>query len=56
MKGFTQKYNLTKLVFVQEFTDINEAIATEKTIKGKSRKYKVDLIRRLNPSWRDLLL
>ena len=54
MKGFTQKYNLTKLVFVEEYNDINDAITTEKTIKGKSRKYKVDLIRRLNPAWSDL--
>src|SRR3989338_5488768 len=51
IKGFTQKYNLTKLVFVQEFNDINDATAAEKTIKGKSRKYKVDLIRHFNPTW-----
>ena len=56
IKGFTQKYNLTKLVFVQEFNDINDAIASEKKIKGKSRKYKVDLIRHFNPTWNDLLL
>ena len=54
IKGFTRKYNLTKLVFVQEFNDINDAITAEKKIKGKSRKHKVDLIRSLNPTWSDL--
>jgi len=56
IEGFTKKYDLTKLVFVEEFNDINEAIAAEKLIKGKSRQFKVDLIMSQNPKWEDLSL
>lgn len=38
--GFTSKYNLNKLVYYQEFTDIDDAIAAEKKIKGWTRKKK----------------
>jgi putative endonuclease len=34
IKGFTQKYNLTKLVYYEHYHDINDAIAREKQIKG----------------------
>ena len=56
IEGFTKKYDLTKLVFVEKFNDINEAIAAEKLIKGKSRQFKVDLIISQNPKWEDLSL
>ncbi|HLD74186.1 MAG TPA: GIY-YIG nuclease family protein [Bdellovibrionota bacterium] len=54
IEGFTKKYDLTKLVYAEEFSDINDAINAEKIIKGKSRKYKVDLIMSQNPMWEDL--
>jgi len=54
MAGFTNKYNLTKLVFFEETHDVNAAIAREKQIKGWLRKKKIDLIDAQNPDWNDL--
>ena len=54
--GFTKKYNLTKLVYFEEFNDINEAIAAEKKIKGWLRIKKIKLIESKNPDWEDLFL
>ncbi|MEG8989261.1 GIY-YIG nuclease family protein [Ignavibacteria bacterium 4148-Me] len=52
--GFTNKYNITKLVYYEEFKDIKIAIAREKQIKGWLRKKKIDLIEKVNPNWEDL--
>ena len=52
--GYTKKYNLDKLVHYEEFSEVNEAIAREKQIKGWSRKKKIALIERQNPDWKDL--
>lgn len=52
--GFTQKYNLTKLVHYEEMNDIREAITREKQIKGWIRAKKVSLIEDDNPEWEDL--
>jgi putative endonuclease len=52
--GFTQKYNLYKLVYFEEFADIHAAIAREKQIKGWLRSKKVLLINSKNPRWNDL--
>jgi putative endonuclease len=54
VKGFTSKYNLNKLVHYEIFTNIVEAIAREKQIKGGSRKKKIELIEKDNKKWRDL--
>ena len=51
---FTAKYNVTKLVYFEEFGDIRDAIAREKQIKAGSRQKKIDLINITNPDWRDL--
>lgn len=51
---FTKKYMINKLVYFEEYNDINEAIAREKNIKAGSRKKKIDLINTLNPEWKDL--
>ena len=53
-KSFTKKYNVTKLVYVETFDDIRDAIAREKQIKAGSRQKKIDLITGENPEWRDL--
>lgn len=53
-KSFTSKYNVTKLVYFEEFTSIEEAIAREKQIKAGSRQKKLDLINHFNPDWKDL--
>lgn len=52
--GFTQKYNINRLVYYQETSDIKEAIAREKQIKGWLRAKKITLIESANPQWRDL--
>ena len=52
--GFTQKYNLHKLVYFEEFRNVREAIRREKQMKGWLRSRKVALIESMNPSWKDL--
>jgi len=54
IEGFTKKYNITCLVYVETFNDVSYAIAREKTIKGWLRKKKIELISAANPDWRDL--
>ena len=54
VKGFTQKYNVYKLVFYEECRDVKSAIAREKQIKGGSRQKKIDLITSMNSEWNDL--
>jgi putative endonuclease len=52
--GFTKKYQCNKLVYLEYFTDIQDAIQREKYIKGKKRIFKETLIKSMNPGWRDL--
>ena len=54
ISGFTSKYNLNKLVWFQEFSSINDAIASEKKLKGWVRKKKIELINNQNSDWKDL--
>lgn len=54
VSGFTEKYNINKLVFYEVFEDINDAIAKEKQIKGGSREKKLKLIESVNPEFEDL--
>ena len=54
IKGFTEKYNLNKLVFFEETQDVNSAIAREKEIKKWRREKKNQLVNRMNPNWKDL--
>lgn len=54
IKGFTDKYNLTKCVYVERFTDVNDAINCEKRIKGWKREKKIQLIKTQNPMFLDL--
>ena len=52
--GFTNKYNINRLVYYEEFPDIREAITREKQIKGWLRSKKITLIESMNPTWDDL--
>jgi putative endonuclease len=54
IKGFSSKYNVHKLVYFEEFDDINDAIRREKQIKGGSRANKIKLIESMNKQWTDL--
>jgi len=53
--GFTSKYNVNKLIYCDVFNSPEEAIAAEKKIKGWIRKKKIDLIKILNPEFKDLI-
>ena len=53
-EGFTKKYNVNKLVYYEEHEDMYSAITREKQIKQWSRKWKLRLIERHNPDWKDL--
>ena len=52
--GFTQKYNVDRLVYFEVCSDIMTAISREKQIKGRSRKKKNDLVNALNSEWAHL--
>ena len=52
--SFTSKYNCYKLVYYESFSRIEEAIDREKTIKKWKRKWKENLINKMNTDWRDL--
>lgn len=51
---FTRRYNVNKLVYLEEFNYIYDAIDREKQIKAGPRAAKIDLIDSINPEWRDL--
>ena len=54
LPGFTNRYNVCKLVYYEAGYNASGAIAREKQIKAGSRQKKIELINRLNPEWRDL--
>lgn len=54
--GFTEKYNVTKLVYVEECDNVNDAIAREKQLKKWRREKKEALIKTINPEWKDLAI
>lgn len=51
---FVRRYGVKKLVYAEPHDDIRDAIAQEKRIKKWRRAWKLDLIERMNPEWRDL--
>lgn len=53
-QGFTNKYNVTRLVWFTAGEDMQAAIALEKKIKNRGRQWKVNLIEQTNPDWKDL--
>jgi putative endonuclease len=52
--GFTSKYSVDRLVYFEDFRDIENAIAREKRLKSGSRAKKIALIESVNPEWKDL--
>lgn len=52
--GFTAKYNINKLIYFTEFSSLVEAKQIESKIKGWTRKKKMELIKKLNPTFEDL--
>jgi putative endonuclease len=56
VSGFTQKYKIHNLVYYKTTDDINSAITREKQLKKWKRAWKIELIEKNNPGWRDLYL
>ena len=54
VEGFSRQYGLKMLVYYEQHATALAAIQREKNIKHWSRAWKIDLIRTLNPDWRDL--
>ena len=52
--GFTAKYGVTRLVYFEIWEEPTRAIQREKTMKKYPRRWKINLIERGNPDWRDL--
>ena len=52
--GFTKKYNIDKLVCLEIFEDMYNAISREKQIKSGTRQRKIDLVNSMNKEWKDL--
>ena len=53
-KGFTTRYGVKRLVWFEAHEMVEEAIRREKSIKRWQRQWKIELIERENPTWRDL--
>ena len=54
VEGFTKQYHVDKLVYFEQFRDPENAIKREKRLKKYTRKWKLDLIEKMNPEWDDL--
>ncbi|MFZ2151082.1 MAG: GIY-YIG nuclease family protein [Candidatus Absconditicoccaceae bacterium] len=54
IEGFTKKYGCKKLIYFEEFNEIEEAINREKQLKNWNRNKKENLIKTQNPGWKDL--
>ncbi|WP_336070742.1 GIY-YIG nuclease family protein [Mesoflavibacter sp. CH_XMU1404-2] len=53
---FTRKYNLKDLIYFEKFTDINQAIAREKQLKNWHKDWKLNLIKKSNPTLKTLII
>ncbi len=53
-RAFTARYNCDKLIYFEEFENVDEAIVRERQFKKWKRDWKVSLIEEMNPSWLDL--
>ncbi|MFZ2188378.1 MAG: GIY-YIG nuclease family protein [Candidatus Moraniibacteriota bacterium] len=54
IKGFTERYNIDKIIYFEQSENVYSAIQREKQLKGWTRKKKIALFERENPDWRDL--
>jgi len=53
-EGFTKKYGVKMLVYYESTQSVESAIQREKQIKKWNRKWKLELIEKMNPEWKDL--
>ena len=54
VRGFTKKYGAHRLVYYEQFFDVENAIRREKRLKKWNRAWKIRLIEEFNPNWDDL--
>ncbi|MBS1513457.1 MAG: GIY-YIG nuclease family protein [Bacteroidetes bacterium] len=54
VKGFTEKYNIDKLVYYEQTENVYSAISREKVLKWWKRDWKIKIIEEMNPNWKDL--
>jgi putative endonuclease len=54
VEGFTKKYAVHDLVYYEQTQDVLSAIEREKRLKKWNRKWKLELIEKMNPDWKDL--
>lgn len=54
VSGFTKRYGLKRLIYFEQFQYVNDAIKREKQLKNWNRQWKIDLIEKENPDWKDL--
>lgn len=54
VEGFTRKYGVHELVWYEQHADMLAAIAREKVLKEWKRAWKLELIEKMNPEWKDL--
>jgi putative endonuclease len=54
IEGFTKKYDIHNLVYYEQTEDIKSAIQREKQMKKWNREWKLNLIEKVNPKWKDL--
>lgn len=53
-EGFTKKYSVHTLVYFESADDFDSALRREKQLKAWKRKWKIELIEKENPTWKDL--
>ena len=53
-EGFTKQYNVKELVYFEQTSDVNSAIQREKQMKKWNRQWKLKIIEKYNPEWKDL--
>jgi len=53
-EGFTKKHSVKTLVYFEQTENINSAILKEKRLKSWKRSWKIQLIEKSNPNWKDL--
>ena len=56
VKGFTQKYNIDKLIYYEMYNDPKTAVAREKQLKNWNRKKKINLIIKMNPKFEEIII
>lgn len=53
-EGYTKEYQVKRLVYFEQYENVNDAILREKRLKHWNRKWKLALIEKDNPNWNDL--